>query len=173
MEPGTKQAGIAVTGLFLLILCCLCLSYFVSQVQSSMSQISTPPSPPTGGSPASRQCAQSPAAVFPSPSPSSFTITAPTGSTISSIDYANFGNATGLCGAYTDGSCSLYPDSSVMTLIRSACLNNSTCTVPLSTQTFGILGTNVDQTCSNPTYLTVQYSTSSPAPAPAPSPSSS
>ena len=172
MNPGTKQLGTTVTGFFLFFMFCACIGYIIFQVVSGTSP-SPGPSPSAVSAPSSgtRQCAQSPASVFSSsPSSSTFSITAPSGGVISSIDYANFGNASGLCGAYTDGSCQLYPDSSVMSLIRSACVNNTTCTIPLSTQTFGSLDTSVDTSCSTtPTYLTVQYKTTT---VPSPSPNS-
>jgi len=176
MNPGTKKIGSAITGLFLFLLCCGFLVYFAIQVKANMGSNAPgfAPAPAITGAPGTTQCAQSPAAVYPSPSPSSFTITAPAGSVIGPVYYSNFGNATGLCGAYTSGACDLYPDSSVLSLVQNFCTGKSTCTIPLTSQTFGALGQNLDPSCSNPTYMTVQYSTEaagSPSPSPTPSPS--
>jgi hypothetical protein len=78
----------------------------------------------------------------PSPSPAaSLTISAPSGTNIASIDYANIGESTGVCGSFTDGKFSLYPNSNVQRLISTSCVGNSTCTLPLTTTTFGTMVT--------------------------------
>jgi hypothetical protein len=118
-------------------------------------------------------CAEKAVSVYPSPSPgSSLTITAPTGTNISKIDFANFGNSTGVCGQYTDGSCTLYPDANVKSLISTACVGKNTCSVPIDPSTFGTLTPPSDLTCLNYPNLSVQYRTSNPSPSPSNSPAS-
>jgi Galactose binding lectin domain len=174
MEPGTKQTGIMVTGLFVVLFVCGLIGYIIYQTLQNLNANNSPsPSGAPGSGPSNlfpnRQCTSSPAAVYPSPTPQNFTITAPSGTTIQSVDYASFGNPYGVCGAWTDGTCQLYPDTSVQNIVSTSCVGKNTCTIPLSTQTFGPYDpSQVDNTCSQPMQLTVQYEASA-APTPAPS----
>ena len=173
MDPGTKQMGTAVTGIFVLIIICACCVYCAMQVAQNMNTTPAPgpgpaPAPAPGSGPL---CANVPLAVFPSPSPApSLTITAPTGTKISSIDYASLGNPTGVCGSYTDGPCMLYPDSTVKNLVSTACIGENTCSVKIDPSTFGALTQPDDTKCLKNSVLQVQYTTTVASPAPAPSP---
>ena len=100
-------------------------------------------------------------------------VLAPTGATISSIEYANFGNSTGVCGAFTNGACVLYPDATVKSLVSAACVGKSTCSVAVDPSTFGTLTPPSDAACLTNAKLNVQYRTTGGSPAPAPSPSPS
>jgi Galactose binding lectin domain len=175
MNPGTKQAGLAITGIFVVILVCALCIYIGIQTASIMNASPSPspssPSPSPGSGPL---CASVPVSNYPSPASAvapSLTITAPTGATISSIDYANFGNSTGVCGQFTVGECSLYDDTTILSLIRTACVGKNTCSVDVNQSTFGTLTPPTDRSCLNNPKLQVQFQTtgaSTPAPAPSP-----
>jgi hypothetical protein len=66
------------------------------------------------------------------------------GSVISSIDFASYGQPTGTCGAYSVGSCHV---ASSMAVVQALCLNRSSCLIPLTS--FGAAP------CAHP-YLAVQ-----------------
>lgn len=173
MDPGTKQIGTLVSGLFVVIIICACCIYFVIQVKDNMGASPAPgrapgpgPAPATGSGPL---CTSVNVSKYPSPSPPpSLTITAPTGTTISSVDYASLGNPTGVCGAFTDGSCAIYPDSAIKNLFSTACVGKNTCSVNIDPTTFGTLSEMTDAVCQNNIKMQVQYTTTNPSPAPSP-----
>ena len=173
MDAGTKQAGTAITGLFVMMIICACCIYCLIEVANNMKDDASPapaPAPAPGSGPL---CANVSTATFPSPASAqaSLTITAPAGATISSIEYANFGNSTGVCGAFTNGACVLYPDATVKSLVSAACVGKSTCSVAVDPSTFGTLTPPSDAACLTNAKLNVQYRTTGGSPAPAPSPS--
>ena len=65
---------------------------------------------------------------------SSITLTAPQGATISSIDYASYGNPQGSCGNFSDGWCDA---SNSISVLQSYCLGQNSCTVPATNAVFG------------------------------------
>lgn len=62
------------------------------------------------------------------------TVTCPTGTTISAIDYASYGTPTGTCGAFVDGACN---GANSKTVVETECLGKATCTVPATNTKFG------------------------------------
>ena len=68
------------------------------------------------------------------PENATVTLLCPSGQTISGIDFASYGTPGGSCGAFTTGSCQATSSSSV---VSSACLGRSSCTVPANNATFG------------------------------------
>ena len=176
MDPRTKQMGTMVSGLFVVIIICACCVYCMMQVAGNMKSSPAPdttdsPSPSPSSGPL---CKDVTVSKFPSPASSpapTLNITAPVGTTISSIDYANLGNSTGVCGAYTDGSCTLYPNSTLKNLIKTACVGKNTCSVSVDPSTFGTFTEPSTASCKTNPKLEVQYRTTNPpSPASAPAP---
>ena len=73
---------------------------------------------------------------------SSITLTAPQGATISSIDYASYGNPQGSCGNFSDGWCDAYNS---MSVVQSYCVGQNSCTVPATNAVFGDPCTGVNK----------------------------
>jgi len=163
-----------VTGIFVVLIICACCVYFGMETAKNMKGSPAPAPAPAPAPSSGPLCTDKSLSVFPSPAPApSLTITAPVGTTISAIDYANLGNATGVCGAYTDGSCVLYPNTTVKNLIDTACVGKSTCSVSIDPSTFGAFTQPSTASCKTNPKLNVQYRTTlppSPVASPAPSP---
>src|SRR5207237_1137177 len=61
-------------------------------------------------------------------------LSCPTGTVIAAISFASYGSPIGACGAFTAGSCNANNSSSV---VSSACLGKSSCSVTANNATFG------------------------------------
>jgi hypothetical protein len=68
------------------------------------------------------------------PENSPVTLSCPSGSTITSINYASYGTPTGTCPSFTNSTCNATTSTSVVT---TACLNKASCTVNANNATFG------------------------------------
>ena len=62
------------------------------------------------------------------------TITCPSGTIMSNIDFASYGTPTGSCGTFSEGSCH---SSNSISKVEDACLNQATCSVPAQNSIFG------------------------------------